>query len=219
MTAPLRILLADDHDLVRRGLRSLLQAQPGWTICAEAANGREAVERALALRPHVVVMDLTMPELNGLEATRQIRQSLPDTEILILSVHHSEPLVQEVLAAGARGYLLKSDAGDAVVEAVTHLLRHKPYFTAKVSEILLTSYLHPEAQTPEAPSTLTSLTPREREIVQAIAEGKTSKQTAATLGISEGTVETHRTNLMRKLGIHSISEIVRFAIRNRIIDP
>lgn len=216
--APLRILVADDHELVRKGLRTVLQARAGWTLCGEAADGREAVEKARALRPHVVIMDLSMPELNGLEATRQIKRDLPDTEILILSMHQSEQLIHEVLAAGARGYLLKSDAGNAVCEAVENLSRHKPFFTARVSEVLLTSYLHPETAAAGA-TPLSVLTPREREIVQAIAEGRSSKQVAATLGISEATTETHRTNIMRKLGIHSVSELVRYAIRNGLVEP
>jgi len=217
VTETLRILIADDHELVRKGLRSVLQSKPGWVVCGEACNGREAVELAATLRPHVVVMDLTMPELNGLDATRRIRKALPDTEVLILTMHHSEPLIHEVLAAGARGFLLKSDAGHAVLDAVESLARHKPFFTSKVSEILLTSYLHPELEGGGAASG--ALTPREREIVQLIAEGKSSKQVAASLGISEGTAETHRTNIMRKLGVHSVSEVVRYAIRNRMIEP
>lgn len=218
MTAPLRILVADDHELVRKGLRTVLQNRPGWLLCGEASNGREAVEKARSLKPHVVIMDLTMPGLNGLEATRQIKRDLPNTEVLILSMHHSEQLIHEVLAAGARGYLLKSDAGDAICDAVDHLRRHEPFFTARVSEVLLTSHLHPE-QAVNGGTPLSALTPREREIVQAIAEGRSTKQVAAALGISEATAETHRTNIMRKLGLHSVSELVRYAIRNGLVEP
>ena len=219
MIKPLRILVADDHELVRQGLRAVFQSREGWIVCGDAATGRQAVEQALALKPNVVVMDLTMPELNGLEATRQIRAKLPDTEILILTMHHSEQLIHEVLAAGARGYLLKTDAGHAVLDAVESLSRHQPFFTAGVSSLLLTSYLHPERASLGGGHSAPSLTPREREVVQMIAEGKSSKEVASALSISEGTAETHRTNLMRKLDIHSVSEIVRYAIRNNIIAP
>ncbi len=214
----LSILIADDHELVRKGLRSVLESRPGWTVCGEARHGREAVEKARECRPDIVIMDLTMPELNGLEATRQIRASLPDTEVLILTMHHSEQLVREVLSAGARGYLLKTDAGDAVFDAVEALVRHKPYFTASVSDVLLASYLHPDRH-PGARAGASALTPREVEVVQAIAEGKSTKEIARALGISEPTAETHRANLMRKLEVHSVSEIVRYAIRNRLIEP
>jgi DNA-binding NarL/FixJ family response regulator len=218
MMPVLRILIADDHELVRKGLRSVLSSREGWTVCAEARHGREAVEKARECRPDIVIMDLTMPELNGLEATRQIRAILPDTEVLILTMHHSEQLVHEVLSAGARGYLLKTDAGDAVFDAVEALARHKPYFTSSVSDVLLASYLHPERHT-GARAGVQALTPRETEVVQAIAEGKSSKEIARALGISEPTAETHRANLMRKLDVHSVSEIVRYAIRNRLIEP
>lgn len=217
MPAP-RILIADDHELVRKGLKLVLESRPGWTVCGEARHGREAVEKARECRPDIVIMDLTMPELNGLEATRQIRASLPETEVLILTMHHSEHLVREVLSAGARGYLLKSDAGEAVFDAVEALVRHRPYFTPCVSDVLLASYLHPERNMgPRGAAQV--LTPRETEVVQAIAEGKSSKEIARALGISEPTAETHRANLMRKLDVHSVSEIVRYAIRNRLIEP
>jgi len=171
------------------------------------------------LRPAIVIMDLTMPELNGLEATRQICHSLPDTQVLILTVHHSEQLVHEVLGAGARGYLLKSDAGDAVSDAVEALSRGKPYFTPNVSDVLLASYLHPDRTAGSRGGLAQALTPREHEIVHLIAEGKSSKEIGVVLGISEATAETHRANLMRKLDVHSVSEIVRYAIRNRLIEP
>ena len=219
MTESVRILIADDHELIRKGLKTVLQSHPGWVVCGEAATGREAVERARELRPAIVIMDLTMPELNGLEATRQICHSLPDTQVLILTVHHSEQLVHEVLGAGARGYLLKSDAGDAVTDAVEALSRGKSYFTPNVSDVLLASYLHPDRSGGIRTGAAQTLTPREHEIVHLIAEGKSSKEVAAILGISEATAETHRANLMRKLDVHSVSEIVRYAIRNRLIEP
>ncbi len=209
----LRILLADDHEMVRKGLRATIEGHPGWEVCGEARTGREAVAKARELCPDVIVMDFTMPELNGMEATRQIRAALPLTEVLILSMHESEKLVRELLAAGARGYLLKTDAGEFLVAALKALSEHKPYFTPKVSAVVLQGYLNPEAQ--ESPD----LTPREREILQLIAEGRATKQIAETLGISVKTAETHRTNLMRKLDLHSTADVVRYAIRNQIVQP
>jgi DNA-binding NarL/FixJ family response regulator len=213
----LRILIADDHEMVRRGLRATLAEHPGWDVCGEAGTGRQAVELAAELKPDVVVLDLAMPELNGLEATRQIRKAAPRAEVLILTVHESENLVREVLTAGARGYVLKTDAGRVLVQAVETLSQHKPYFTAKVSELVLDQFLNPAP--PEAPETGWSrLTPREREIMQLIAEGKSNKEIADGLGISVRTAETHRMSLMRKLNLHSASEITRYAIRNKIIE-
>lgn len=215
----IKILLVDDHEMIRKGLRTALEARTGWQICGEAANGREAIRLAQATFPHVVIMDLTMPELNGLEATRRIRKDLPETRVLILTMHDSEQLMHEVIAAGARGYLLKSDAGDMVFRAIEHLIDDKPFFTSAAEELLLKSYLNgPRADTLQAriPEGLTS---REREMVQLIAEGKSTRETATILNISVKTADTHRTNLMRKLDLHSVSEIVRYAIRNRIIQP
>ena len=213
---PLSILIADDHEMIRHGLRSVLEKQPGWKVCAEAATGRQAVEKARQTRPDVIVMDYMMPELNGLEATRQILQELETAEILILTMHESESIVRDVLAAGARGYMLKSDAGKALVGAVQALSLHKPYFTPKISEMLASGYLKPEHLQKPGDATGTGLTPREREIVQLLAEGKSNKEVADALAISVKTAETHRTNVMRKLQIHSVSELVRYAIRNNI---
>jgi DNA-binding NarL/FixJ family response regulator len=210
-----RILIADDHDIVREGLRRLLQPQPGWTICDEAATGREAVQKAGRHRPHVVVMDFSMPELNGLEATRQIRKALPQSEVLILTMHDSEQLTREVLAAGARGFLLKTHAKKHLVPAVAALAEHKPFFDAAVSTLLLNSFLNPKASGSPAPAL--RLTPREREVLQLIAEGLTSKQIAARLALSIKTVEAHRFNIMNKLDLHSTSQLVRYAVRNNIV--
>lgn len=209
----LRILLADDHEMVRAGLRAVIEEQRGWEVCGEARTGREAVDRAFELNPDVVVMDFTMPELNGMEATRQIHARLPRTQVLILTMHESEELVREVLAAGARGYMLKSDAGHALVDAIQSLADQKPYFTSKVSTLVLKGYLNPSTR--ENPV----LTPREREIVQLVAEGKSTKEVADKLNISPKTAETHRTNIMRKLNLHSVSGLVRYAIRNRLVEP
>lgn len=212
----LRVLLADDHAMVRRGLRAVVEDRPGWTVCGEASTGREAVELARQLKPDVVVMDFSMPELNGLEATRQIRRELPRTQVLILTMHDTERLVRDVLAAGARGYLLKSDAADLLVTALEKLRQGKPYFTTKVAELVLQGYLEPEKA--QAGEETTVLTPREREIVQLIAEGKSTKELADHLGISAKTAETHRSNLMRKLNLRSVSEVVRYAIREKIVE-
>lgn len=214
----LRILVADDHDIVRRGLKELLEEHKGWTVCAEAANGREATELAVEHRPHVAVLDLTMPELNGLEATRRIRQACPETQVLIFTMHESEELVRNVLAAGARGYLLKSDAARQLVPAVEALGQHKPFFAGRVSEVLLEGFLDAERQKTVPPAT-DRLTSREREIVQLLAEGNSNKDIARSLDLSVKTVETHRAAVMRKLDLRSLADLVRFAIRSNIISP
>ena len=214
----LRILLADDHDVVRRGLRDQLASHAGWEVIGDARDGREAVKLALDLKPDVVVLDLSMPELNGLEATRQIRKELPKTEVLIFTMHETEQLIREVLAAGARGYVLKSDAGVQLNQAVEALSHHKPFFTAKVSQALLDAFLKSDARVDEA-SVVHSLTGREREIVQMLAEGKSNKEIANSLSISVKTVETHRAAVMRKLEINSIVELVHYAIRNQLVQP
>lgn len=210
----LRILIADDHDLMRRGLKALMANHPGWEICAEATKGREAVIKASTLRPDIVIIDICMPELNGIEATRQIRKASPRTEVLVLSVHHSDQLIREVLDAGARGFVLKSDSATDLVSAIESLATHKPFFTACATELLLTGPSSDGAA--GLPSD--QLTSREREIVQLLAEGKTSKEVASTLNISAKTAETHRANIMKKMEFHSVGEIVRYAVRNQIIE-
>ena len=211
MTA-LRILIADDHSVVRAGLRSLLESHPGWEVCAEAADGREAVEKAAKHKPHVAVLDIGMPLLNGVEATRRIRKSSPDTEILVLTMHESEDLVQQVTEAGARGYILKDDADRILIAAVDAVRNHKPYFSTRVSSAA------DSTDSSEPPkSSRSRLTPREREILQLLAEGKSNKEIASLLGISVNTAEAHRANIMLKLGFHSITELVVYAVRNKII--
>jgi DNA-binding NarL/FixJ family response regulator len=217
--APFRILLADDHEVVRAGLRALLEEQSGWEVVAEAVDGREAVDKASKLKPDVVVIDIAMPSLNGLEAVRQIVKSVPNTKVLVLTMYDSDPLIQQVLQAGARGYLLKSDAGRDLVSAIDALRRNKTFFTPKVSQMVLEGYLDKSPKEKEAedePESL-RLTSRQREIVQLLAEGKSSKEVAAVLGLSVKTAETHRANIMRKLDCHSVTELVRYAIRNHII--
>jgi len=213
-----RILIADDHELLRRGLVATLGEMADWSVVGQAANGREAVALATQLQPEVVVLDITMPELNGLEATRQILDAAPETRVLILSVHESEQVVREVLAAGAQGYLLKSDAGRELVTAVQALLNNKPYFTSRVAQMVLQGFLN-APMSPGGGHETSRLSPREREIVQLLAEGKTTKEVAALLGISTKTAETHRANVMRRLGFRSVVELVRYAIRNGIIEP
>jgi DNA-binding NarL/FixJ family response regulator len=214
--APLRILLADDHDVVRHGLRSLLEAQEGWQVCAEALNGRDAVELAGKFLPDIAILDVSMPSLNGLDATRIIRKASPKTEVLIFTMHESEQLIREVLAAGAKGYLLKSDAARSVVAAVEALAAHRPYFNWKVSETILDGFLRASATTPAEETAGEPLTPREREILQLLAEGLSNKEVAARLVISIKTVETHRSTVMRKLDAHSVVDLVRYALRNNL---
>lgn len=210
------VLLADDHDVVRQGIRRLLERTPILEVCGEARNGREAVKLALELKPHVVVLDLSMPELNGLDATRHIRQAQPDTEVLIFTMHRTEQLVREVIAAGARGYVLKSDPAHDLVSAVEALAHHQPFFTTLPTEALLNGFL----QTGTGEDVVAGqLTMREREVVQLLAEGKSNKEVAQILEISVKTVETHRAASMRKLGITSVVELVHYALRNQLIEP
>ena len=214
----LRLLVADDHEIVRKGLRSLLEAQPGWEVTAEASDGREAVEKALEFKPDVTVLDIGMPSLNGLEAARQMLKHDAQAKILILTMHESDPLIREVLAAGARGYVLKTDASRDLVTAVNAVRSNKTFFTAKVAQMVLDGYLEKKTKKEEELAAKTRLTPRQREIVQLLAEGKSSKEVATELGLSVKTAETHRANIMRRLDCHSVSELVRYAVRNNIIE-
>jgi len=213
--APLRILVADDHQVVRTGLRTLLESKAGWRVCAEAANGREAVEKARELQPDVAVLDIGMPLLNGMEATRQIRKISPGTEILILTMHDSEHMIHGVLDAGAHGYILKDDADRNLLAAVESLRKHKPYMSSRASAAAATVELSTDGI--ERPAR--RLTPREREIVQLLAEGKSNKEIATYLNISVKTAETHRANIMLKMNFHSVTELVRYAVKNKIIQP
>jgi len=212
-----RILIADDHDVVREGLKTLLAARADFRICGEAATGREAVAQARALKPQVVVLDFSMPELNGIEATRQIRKALPGAEVLILTMHDSETLVRQVLAAGARGFLLKTHAKRDLVAAVDALAQHQPFFTGELSALVLDAFLHPDQHPAKTGAPADRLTPREHEIVQLIAEGRTSKDIALLLGLSVKTVDAHRATIMRKLNLHSVSEVVLYAVRNQFV--
>ena len=209
-----RILVADDHEVVRKGLISILQHQPDWQTCGEACNGREAVEKTKQLMPDVVVMDVSMPGLNGLEATRQIVKTNPSTKVLILTLHDSDQVIHDVLDVGAQGYLLKSDSGSELVAAVEALLHDKTYFTAKVAAMVLQGYLRGGTSFSVGRN---PLTPREREVVQLLAEGSSTKEVAVALGLSVKTAETHRSNIMRKLQFHSVSDLVLYAVRNNIV--
>jgi DNA-binding NarL/FixJ family response regulator len=212
-----RIFIADDHEVVRKGLCALLQAETGWEICGEASDGREAMEKVRELKPDVIILDIGMPSLNGLEATRQIMRDDPQAKVLVLTLHDSDQVVRDVLNAGARGFLLKSDAARDLVVAVEALRRDKTYFTSKVAAMVLEGFL--KGGTPAAAVSLgrDRLTPREREVVQLLAEGKSTKEVAVALGLSVKTAETHRSNIMRKLQLHSVSDLVLYAVRNNIV--
>jgi DNA-binding NarL/FixJ family response regulator len=220
MMGNLRLLVADDHDVVRKGVRTLLEEQPGWEVAAEAADGREAVEKAKLVQPDVTILDLSMPELNGLEAAKEILKTVP-TKVLILTMYDSDPLIRQTLEAGARGYLLKSDAGRDLVSAVDALRRNKTFFTPKVAQMVLEGYLgRPSKENDEDNNRKNGLrlTARQKQILQLLAEGKSSKEVAVALNISVKTAETHRANIMRRLDCHSVTELVRYAIRNHIIE-
>jgi DNA-binding NarL/FixJ family response regulator len=207
----LRILIADDHALVRQGLRSVLEAQTGWSVCGEAKDGREAVKLGLKLRPDIFLLDVTMPELNGLDATRQICRSLPGTPILILTMHDSDELCAEAVQAGASGCVLKSDSPRQLLGAIEAVAAGGKYFTRP------TGSATPGGQRSAGSNAQPRLSAREREILQLLAEGHTSKEIAARLGIAFKTVDAHRTNIMRRLNIHALAELVRYAVRERII--
>jgi DNA-binding NarL/FixJ family response regulator len=215
----LRILVVDDHEIVRKGLRAVLEKQPGWQVVAEAANGREAIEKAIETKPDITILDISMPSLNGLEAVRQIVKKVRRTKILVLTVHDSDVMINQVLEAGARGFLLKTDAGRDLVTAVEALRQDKTYFTQKADQLILNRYLdvgNPPAAEGEDPAQV--LTARQREIVQLLAEGKSSKEVAVALGLSVKTAETHRANIMRRINCHSVTELVHYAVRNHIIE-
>ena len=214
---PCRILIADDHDLVRLGAKTLIEKHEGWIVCGEAANGREAVSLAERLRPDIVLMDIEMPELNGLDATRQIKRLLPDTEVLIFTGNESEEMVHNLFEAGARSYIFKTESKTNLIPAIESLLQHKPFLASKIAEIVFKHYQKKDTRSNGQAGGEDLLTAREREVIQLLAEGKSNKEVASTLGISAKTVETHRAAVMRKLKLDAFSDLVRYAIRNEII--
>jgi DNA-binding NarL/FixJ family response regulator len=213
---PLRILIADDHALIREGLRRLLSSRPDWEVCAEAGDGREAVEKVKALKPAVAILDFSMPKLNGIEATREIRAATPKTEVLVLTMHQDAHLVQEVFAAGALGCVLKSDSNEMLIQAVETVARQDRFFSASIAGLVLERFAKPQVISPISATAAADVTPREREVLQLITEGKTSKEIASTLRLSVKTVDAHRANLMRKLNLHSVADLVMWAVRHNL---
>jgi DNA-binding NarL/FixJ family response regulator len=216
-TKRLRILVADDHELVRRGIRGLLRAQRGWRVIAEARNGQEAVEKTNKLKPDVAIVDISMPDLDGLQATRQIREVAPRTSVVVLTMHESDQMVRRVLDAGALGYVLKSDLAAHLVKAVKDVSAGKLFLTPRVSDIVLKGFLKNGNQPEPGESSRARPTPREVQVIRLVAEGKANKEIAAELGITMRTVETHRAKIMLKLGVHSLAELIHYAIRNKIV--
>jgi DNA-binding NarL/FixJ family response regulator len=215
----LRILVADDHELVRRGIRGLLRARRGWTVVGEATNGLEAVDKANRLKPDVAILDISMPDLDGLQATRRIREAVPTTEVVVLTMHDSDQMVRRVLDAGALGYVLKSDLATHLVKAVNSVSGGKLFLTPRVSDIVLKGFLMTGNQSDPTKHSQARPTRREVEIMCLLAEGKANKEIAVELGITIRTVETHRAKIMLKLGLHSLAELIHYAIRHKIFTP
>ena len=214
---PLRILIADDHDVVRLGVRELLGTRDGWEVCGEARDGREAIAKTEALKPDIVILDINMPEINGLEAARIIRKKFTTTETLIISFDYSDYLIREVVDAGARGFVVKGDSERDLIAAVEALANHKSYFASRAVDFILGRVRVDNSGGSLQGLVKNRITPREREIVQLLAEGKSSKEVAESLSISVKTADTHRANIMRKLDLHSVTELVRYAVRNQIV--
>lgn len=213
---PIRILLADDHTVMRNGLRLLLERQPNLTVVGEASDGRETVRAAESVSPDVVVMDIAMPNLNGIEAARQITATRPETAIVILSMHSDESYVIRALKAGARAYLLKDSAEGDLIAAIHAISEGKSFFSPAISRILVEDYMR-QLEQKHVEDTYELLTAREREILQLLAEGKTNKEVAAILNLSVYTVETHRTHILQKLNLHNVPELILYAVRKGII--
>jgi DNA-binding NarL/FixJ family response regulator len=221
---PYRILIVDDHPVVRRGVRALLESQPGIEVCSEASSGAEAMERTREHKPDLVMLDLTMPGMHGLDVARALRREFPSTEILVLTMHFSEELARDVLRAGALGYVLKSEADEELLAAVDHARHHQPFFTGKLAATMARDFVRGSGDgardsllgQPELPDSL--LTPREGEVVRHLAKGGSNKEIAGALGVSTRTVESHRHHIMHKMNFGSLSELVRFAVRNGLVD-
>src|SRR5882724_9262971 len=212
-----RIVIADDHELVRRGIRSILTAHRGWQVVGEASDGALAARLTENLRPHVLIMDVTMPKLDGLEATRKILNDCPETKILILTMHESDQMVRRILEAGARGYILKSDLAEQLVRAVREVSQGKLFLTPRVSDIVLRGFLDVEKRSRAALDDEAKPTAREREILRLLVMGKPNKEIGSLLGITVRTVETHRAKIMLKLGVHSIAELIHFAMDRGLV--
>jgi two-component system response regulator NreC len=212
----IRLLLADDHNVMRRGLRLLLESQPGFVVIGEAADGRQAVEQALALKPDVVVLDIAMPNMSGTDAAQRIRDALPATAIVILSMHSDESYVLRALKAGAKAYLLKDSAEGDLVDAIRAVSEGKAFFSPEISRVMAEDYVR-EMRTRGAQDSYELLTAREREILHLITEGKPNKEIAVLLGLSLYTVETHRRNLQEKLKLHSVAELILYSVRKGLV--
>lgn len=217
-SAPIRILLVDDHEVVRRGTRVLLEHETGWQVCGEAITGRQAVAAAIDLKPDVAIIDVVLPELGGIEAIRQIKQAVPEVEVVTFTARATEEIVQNVFDAGARSCIMKTDDGEHLLEAVRSAAAHKPYFTPHTSAVVFTRYIN-GSKTRDGGSAAAQLTPRENEIVALVAGGQSNKEAAGLLGVSVRTVESHRAAVMQKLGLHSVGDLVRYAIRHGIVEP
>lgn len=222
---PYRILIVDDHPVVRRGLKALLASQPGIEICSEASTGVEAMENLKTCKADLVMLDLTMPEMNGLEVARAVREASPATDVMVLTMHFSEELAREVLRSGALAYVLKSDADTELLAAVDHVRHRQPFFTGRLAANMAQNFLHGNSNADKSGNggqngaASSPLTPREIEVVQLLADGKGNKQVASALGVSTRTIESHRNHIMRKMGFGSFSELVRFAVRNNLVAP
>jgi two-component system response regulator NreC len=214
----MRILIADDHEIVREGLRAMIEREPGWEVCGLAENGREAVALARQLKPDAIILDLKMPELNGLEAMKQIRQAIPETEIVVLSANESEEVIEQVFESGAKAYVRKAETGQLLVPALKSLRDHKMFLTDELSALLFSRLRTSGPEKTKNPGADEKLTPREIEIVRLLAEGKSNKEIASALRVSVRTCEVHRAGVMRKLHFNATADVVRYAIRNGIVD-
>jgi DNA-binding NarL/FixJ family response regulator len=216
---PYRVLLVDDHPVVRRGVRAILESRPDIEVCCEAPDGPQAIEHVKRARPDLVVLDLSMPDMNGLEVTTAVREHSPDTEVLILSMHFSEELAREVLRSGALGYVLKSDVDSELLDAVERVRRRQPYFTPKLAITMAQNFVDGPSDGAGDGQAGGPLTEREIQVVQLLAEGKSNKEVAATLGVSTRTVESHRNHIMHKMNFTSFSDLIRFAVRSNLVEP
>jgi DNA-binding NarL/FixJ family response regulator len=217
--AAVRILIVDDHPVVLEGARAMIERHPGYKVCGVATNGREAVAQANALKPDIVILDMTIPQLNGLDAAIQIKRHGPNVEILMFTAHETDHLIRAAFQAGIKSFIFKTEAHQFLVEAIESLARHKPYFTAKVSDILFSNIVNRAEGRPDQTEPGHRLSARQREIVQLISEGRSNKEVAHALGISTRTAETHRASILRKLNLDSVAALVRYAIRNHLIEP